>query len=243
MDIAAAFLNADILPEKPVYMKLDPVMSAILGHLDAKYEMYIQQDRSVIVKLEKALYGYVRSAALWHYNLRNTLEENKYICNPYDVCLLNKTVEGIQTTVLFHVDDLMASCVKNDNLTQLYNVLVEKYGKVTITSEHDHSYLGMRFLFNRDDGTMNVSMSGFIDYTISQYGTTGESACPAGENLFIIKQLNAEQSVRFHTFVAKLLYLSKRTRPDLLTLVSFLTTRVQQPTEDDDHKLTKGMNT
>ena len=35
MDLAAAFLNADMLPEKPVYMKLNPVMSAIFGHLDA----------------------------------------------------------------------------------------------------------------------------------------------------------------------------------------------------------------
>ena len=244
MDIAAAFLNADMLPGKPVYMKLDPVMSAILGQLDANYEMYTQQDGSIIVKLEKALYGCVQSAALWYHNLRNTLEENGYICNPYDVCVFNKTVEGIQTTVLFHVDDLMASCVKDEYLTQLYNVLVAKYGKVTITSGYDHSYLGMRFLFNRDDGTVNVSMSGFIDDTIGQYGVTGESTCPAGENLFIIKespQLNTEQSIRFHTFVAKLLYLSKRTRPDLLTLVSFLTTRVQQPTEDDDYKLTKGM--
>ena len=87
-------------------------------------------------------------------------------------------------------------------------------------------------------------MSGFIDDTIGQYGVTGESACSAGENLFIIKespQLNAEQSVRFHIFVAKLIYISKRTRPGLLTVVFFLTTHFQQSTEDDDYKLTKGM--
>ena len=158
MDLAAAFLNADMLPEKPVYMKLNPVMSAIFGHLDAKYEMYTQEDGSVIVKLEKAINGCVQSTALWYYNLKNTLEENTYIHNPYDVCVFNKRVEGIQTTVQFHVDDLMASCVKDEYLTQLYNVLVAKYGKVTITSGYDHSYLGMRFLFLRDDGTVNVSM-------------------------------------------------------------------------------------
>ena len=70
MNIAAAFLNADILPGKPVYMKLDPVMSAILGQLDANYETYTQQDGSVIVKLEKALYGCVQSGALWYHKLR-----------------------------------------------------------------------------------------------------------------------------------------------------------------------------
>ena len=63
-EIAAAFLNADMLPEKPVYMKLDPVMSAILGHLDAKYEMYTQQDSSFFVKLEKALYGCTISSTM-----------------------------------------------------------------------------------------------------------------------------------------------------------------------------------
>ena len=41
--------------------------------------------------------------------------------------------------------------------------------------------------------------------------------------------------------MAKLLYLNKRTRPDILTLVAFLTTRVQSPTEDDRAKLHRGM--
>ena len=53
--------------------------------------------------------------------------------------------------------------------------------------------------------------------------------------------LSIRDAKYFHTFVAKLLYLSKRTRPDILTLVAFLTTRVQSPTEDDRAKLHKGM--
>jgi hypothetical protein len=39
--------------------------------------------------------------------------------------------------------------------------------------------------------------------------------------------------------VAKLLYLSKRVRPDILLAVSFLTTRVQNPDSDDLNKLTR----
>ena len=35
------------------------------------------------------------------------------------------------------------------------------------------------------------------------------------------------------------MYLSKRTRPDLLTAVSFLSTRVQAPTAEDNHKLNR----
>jgi len=41
----------------------------------------------------------------------------------------------------------------------------------------------------------------------------------------------------FHSTTAKLLYLSKRARPDILLPVSFLTTRVQSPNKDDWGKL------
>ena len=41
----------------------------------------------------------------------------------------------------------------------------------------------------------------------------------------------------FHNAVAKCLYLSKRSRPDIQTAVAFLTTRVKEPDEDDWKKL------
>jgi hypothetical protein len=41
----------------------------------------------------------------------------------------------------------------------------------------------------------------------------------------------------FRSFVAKLLYLSKRTRADILTEVAFLTKRVLAPQRDDLYKL------
>ena len=42
---------------------------------------------------------------------------------------------------------------------------------------------------------------------------------------------------RFHSITAKLLYLSKRTRPDILTAVAFLTKRVLKRQRDDYDKL------
>jgi hypothetical protein len=42
---------------------------------------------------------------------------------------------------------------------------------------------------------------------------------------------------KFHTIVAKLLYLAKRARPDILTATSFLCTRVTKPTKSYQRKL------
>ena len=69
----------------------------------------------------------------------------------------------------------------------------------------------------------------------------GPSATPAANHLFNVNpdcnKLGGEKASEFHHLTEKLLYLSKRARPDLQTAVSFLTTRVQEPDEDDYKKL------
>lgn len=49
--------------------------------------------------------------------------------------------------------------------------------------------------------------------------------------------LSASNAKRFRSLIATLLYFSKRTRPDLLTLVASLMKRLQSPTEDDRTKV------
>jgi len=59
-------------------------------------------------------------------------------------------------------------------------------------------------------------------------------------NLFTIRdalKLEIDDSQCFHTQIDKLLYVAKRTRPDILLSIFFLTTRVQSRDEDDMNKL------
>ena len=51
------------------------------------------------------------------------------------------------------------------------------------------------------------------------------------------KDLDPDNAKIFHRLVAQLLYISKRSRPDLAPSVPFLTTRVCKPSEDDWKKL------
>ena len=57
----------------------------------------------------------------------------------------------------------------------------------------------------------------------------------------LANKLSEDEKVKFHHLVAKLLYLAKRTRPDLLPATAFLCTRVQAPDEDDYKKLGRCM--
>ena len=49
--------------------------------------------------------------------------------------------------------------------------------------------------------------------------------------------MDLQEKAKFHTLVAKLLYIAKRVRPHILLVVNFLTTRVQEPTQEDWKKL------
>jgi hypothetical protein len=71
--------------------------------------------------------------------------------------------------------------------------------------------------------------------------------CPWNKDLFKVKPnakklLSKEKGKSFHTFVAKLLFISKRTRSDIQPAVAYLTTRVKQPNEYDWNKLVRVMH-
>ena len=68
-----------------------------------------------------------------------------------------------------------------------------------------------------------------------------EFNCPTTKDIFTVdssaKLLSQPGRKQFHTNVAKLLYLSKHARPDILTAVGFLCTRVTQASVQDRVKL------
>ena len=53
------------------------------------------------------------------------------------------------------------------------------------------------------------------------------------------KVLEKNRSEIFHTYVMKLMFLSKHGRPDIFTGVTFLSTRIKSVTEDNWNKLIK----
>jgi len=76
---------------------------------------------------------------------------------------------------------------------------------------------------------------GFLPITKQHYKT------PAPDNLFTVNEdcekLPKLMAADFHTVVAKMLYVTKRARPDTCLSVAFLTTRVRAPNRDDWEKL------
>jgi hypothetical protein len=151
-----------------------------------------------------------------------------------------------QCTVLWHVDDLKISHVDKAVVDEILRILDERYGKdapLTTTRGRIHEYLGMTIDFSTK-GKVMIRMDDYVDNILSESreDMNGVASSPAAEHLFEVNDVDPDllpekDAQYFHTMTAKLLFLSKRARPDLQQAVAFLTTRVRKPDSDDYKKL------
>jgi hypothetical protein len=251
-DIPGAFLQADWPDNEPCYIRFEGVMVDMICQIEPKYIKCIKYGRNkrkwMIGKLSKAIYGTLLGARLFYDKLRGILEEWGFTINNYDECTFNKMVNGKQLTVQFHVDDLKISHMEEDvikNMVKDLNgifgqdgtLLEASYGKV-------HEYLGMTIDYS-EESVVKFTMYDYLEDILAESpdDMKGVAVTPAHSKLFQVNsecdKLDTKTMDWFHRTVARLLFASKRARPDLQTAVAYLCTRVACPDKDDYGKLKK----
>jgi len=198
------------------------------------------------VKLRKALYGTLQAALLFRKLLSNTLKEWGFKIKDYDQCVANKTINGKQFTVIWHVDDLKISHIDKNVIQDIRRLLNEKFWKespLTTARGKVLKYLGMTLDYTTK-GKVKISMYHYIDKLLTELPSDMNRSVktPAALHMFNMNKdstkLSEEKAQLFHHLVAKLLYLLRRTRQDIQMVRAFLCMRVQSPDEDDYKKQT-----
>jgi len=147
MDIPGAFLQAE--NDEFILMLLRGKLAEMMAKIDpGLYRKYVTMSAKgqpmLYVKLNKALYGLLRSALLFYNKLVGELEDMGFVLNPYDPCVANRDIEGSQQTVTWHVDDLKVSHKSLAVNTQTIKELTKIYGPgITVSRGKVHDYLGM----------------------------------------------------------------------------------------------------
>lgn len=196
------------------------------------------------MQLAKALYGCVVSALLWYELFSDTLKGIGFEINPYDMCVANKMINGKQCTIVWYVDDVKVSHEDENIVKDIMDKIASKFGGIKPNIGNNQTYLGMDIIFN-DNKTVTIAIEDYIKEVIGKFDTVSHVSSavstPAQHNLFTVDtrfpRLDEKKSEVFHHCVAKLLYVSKRCRLDILTAISFLCTRVTCSTEEDWFKL------
>ena len=163
----------------------------------------------------------MRASLLFYRKLRKEFERYGLVINPYDPCVANlETKSGKQLTVVWHVDDLMASCEDDFELTKFSCYMRKIYGPgLSMHLGKKHDYLGVDMEFC-NDGVLEVSMIEYLKNVIEEFPEVikGRAATPAHEKLFVIRdekdarKLSEEQALAFHHTVAQLLFMATRAR-------------------------------
>ena len=92
-------------------------MNILCQHNPRLYTPYVvtENGRKVLyTKAHKAVYGMVDSAFLFWLDLSGFFEKQGFVMNPYDICCMNKMINGKQCTVVWHVDDINGSHVDQE---------------------------------------------------------------------------------------------------------------------------------
>ena len=238
-DVVGAFLDCDMEGDTVIVM-LDGQMLDILLGMEPTYREYVDHKGRLWVVLLKAMYGCVQSAYLFYKKLKGVLLDLGFVENAVSECVFNTIVDGSQCTVTFHVDDLFISHRSDESITKVVDAIAEGFSGVQRQTGSSFQHLGVQ-LDRSDYGDITMSMQQYTDGCVEAWGPRRGATTPATAEMFNIDDnatvLNGDAKGAFHTGVAKLLYLAKRTRPDILTAISFLAGRVNSPTEEDWEKL------
>ena len=235
-DFPGAYLNATRIGRAPqVYIRLNKFQTKVMMKLDPSWKSYVLSDGTSLAEATGSLYGLLESGALWNQDAVTLLKSLGLTQSKYDPCVFYK--QGIR--VVLYVDDLYITYDTEEHLDIIRQVILPKYGgEFKLPVDGTIEFLGMKI--KTINGGIYVTMPDKIQ-DVTEGITSTSSTTPAGMNLFTINDqsptLNQQEKSTFHTLVAKLLYISKRIRPDILLAVNFLTTRVQTPTKEDNEKL------
>ena len=149
------------------------------------------------------------------------MREDRFVPSSYDPCVFNKQgPDSAEVTMLMHVDDLFIESNSNDNHTRS-----DKYKEIKINTGKVVDYIGMTFDFIVPRQA-SITMVNCRRYILSECEMWPLRATPAASTFFNIRDaLNAtyEEVQFFRTFVAKLLYIAKRAKPEFLDAVGYMT--------------------
>ena len=191
LDIPGAFMQADI--DELVHMRFMGEMVSMLLQINNEmckdYVMMERGEQVMYMELLKALYGTLCAARLfWQKLSKQLIDVWGFTPNKYDDCMVNKTINGHQMTVVWHVDDLKVSHIDVEEVDKFIKQMEEAFGAdapLSVSCGKIHNYLGMNLDF-RKKGEVQINMEHYIDMMLQDAlkDMEGISNMPAAAHLF-----------------------------------------------------------
>jgi hypothetical protein len=209
IDVKGAFIQTE-MRGPPVYIRCHKKLTELIVEVLPGIRQYVCRDGTLYCRLLKALYGCVQASKLWYDKLSAFLTELGYQKCPVEPCVMKRLVDGKVYQLLIYVDDILI-IAEEAEFERLRAAFTKNFQWITMEVNDSLSYLGMRIALGK--GYVELDMIFYIDKALQNYKDIVEQPTPGTRELFEIGQsalLDDDARKQFHTTVARLLYLSKR---------------------------------
>ena len=242
IDIEGAYLEAEMTTD--VHVRVPRSVAKIIVELYPDLEEYLD-DGYLYGKLNKALYGTVQASSLWQSKWTSVLKGLGYEQCAEDDCVYLKMIEGSMMKIATHVDDSLGTHAKKEVLDNELELIGKQFSGYKTSGYDKFVFLGMTIARNANMDVI-VTMMDYIKKLCKIHNIEGVSDLPGSRDMFDEDNsalLNEEERAKYHTAVYQCLYLAKKVvRCDILAYASFLSGRVNNPTEKNKEQVLKLMN-
>jgi len=184
-----------------------------------------------LLRIDKALYGQLQSAACWHKHMAQGLLEDGFVESPTAKCLyVRPEMNGEPASIIFiHVDD---GCIITTNKAAANRVLRSLNAKNELESEEMGWYIGLK-VEEKEDGGIRISGPAYIDEMLAKYGMTdcNPKLLPADPNVVLKKNDGERFTCPYQEAVGSLNYASCKFRPDITYQVNKLASYCSNPSK------------
>ena len=116
-NVPGAYIQTDLPKYIFTLLLLEVNFVDIMGDINPKYNHHgkFKDGRNTFyLRIIKSIYGMIESALLWYELYLSVLKDMEFQLNPYDMCVVNKKINGKQCNIAWYVDDNKVSHVEQD---------------------------------------------------------------------------------------------------------------------------------
>ena len=220
-----------------IYMKFNKKNSATLIKLKPEWAKFMHSDGCLHVKLLKAHYGLAMAGMLWYKELVSKLAIIEYYPTKNDICVFTNHNNKGQLNV--HVDDLLITGIDNV-LRHIIRFLQSLYPtlKAQFIKDGPVEYLASQ-ITRKNDNSLFIDQSKYGAKVMRTFNITGKQNYPYPKDLFdedFSKPADYLDAKTFSKLLMSINYAVIETRPDMALSMSFLSTKMQNPSVRDCEK-------
>lgn len=207
MDVKTAFLNGELKEE--IFMKIPDGVKV--------------NDKNLVYKLNKSLYGLKQSARCWFECFDNVLKQHAFVNSSVDHCLYfcDRGQLSRNIYVILYVDDVLIVTKEVNTMNNFKNLLMHKFKMVDL--KEISLFLGIRI--QRTESEISLDQSTYLKSVLNKYNM--DECNPVSTPLpiklnYALLDSDENCGAPCRHLIGSLMYVMLCTRPDLCTALNML---------------------